>query len=92
MIGVELLETALLLGLFVLLAGAYGILYGAGKLSQRRAILHAGFACYGIQCALALVVIAFTPLAMFWKAFIAASTLAYLGIPPVTWRFLGRMH
>lgn len=92
MMRIGLLETALLLGLFVLLAGGYGVLYGAGKLARRRSILHAGFACYGLQCALAFIVLAFTPLTPFWKSFIGASTLAYLCIPPVTWRFLVRLH
>jgi hypothetical protein len=57
-IGVELLQTALLLGGVTLLAGCYGILYAIGKLSGRWAISAAGFACYGLQCALALAVIA----------------------------------
>jgi hypothetical protein len=88
----NLLETALLLGLFVLLAGCYGLLYGVGKLARRRVFLRAGFACYGSQCAIALVVVAATPLAPAWKAVIVASTVAYLGIPPVTWRYLTRVH
>jgi hypothetical protein len=92
MIGLALLETALLLGAFVLLAGCYGVLYGVGRLVGRRAALAASFACYALQCAVAAAVIARAPLADFWKAFIAASTLAYLVIPPITWRFLEKTH
>ncbi len=88
----NLLETALLLGVFVLLAGCYGLLYGVGKLARRRSFMRAGLACYGSQCAIAIVVVAVTPLAPAWKVLVVASTIACLVIPPITWRFLARIH
>jgi hypothetical protein len=33
-----------------------------------------------------------TPLALAWKLMIAASALAYLRIPPLTWAYLQRTH
>jgi hypothetical protein len=33
-----------------------------------------------------------TPLDPAWKLLIAVSALAYLGIPPLTWRYLQRTH
>lgn len=92
MTGLALLQGGLMLGLFVLLAGLYGVLYGVGRLLHRRAPMTGGFLCYGLQCAVAAVVVTRTPLADFWKAFIAASALAYFFIPPITWRFLERSH
>jgi hypothetical protein len=92
MTGLALLKAGLLLGLFVLLAGCYGVLYGIGRLLQRRAPMTGGFLCYGLQCAVAATVVAHTPLTDFWKAFIAASAAAYFFIPPITWRFLERNH
>ncbi len=90
--GIALLQTALLLGVFVLLAGSYGVLYGVGRLASRPPVLAASFVCYALQCAVAAAVVARAPLADFWKGFLVVSTLAYFLIPPVTWRFLQRAH
>lgn len=92
MIGARLLETALLLGGIVFLAGCYGILYGLGRLAGRRSVRLAGFACYGLQCAAAVAVILLAPLTGPWKLVVAFCTLGFLGIPPITWRFLERTH
>ena len=88
----ELLKTALLLGGLVLLAGCYGILYGIGKLADRRAMRLAGFVCYGLQCVLALAVVGLSPLTNPWKLVVVIGTLGFLGIPPMTWRLLERTH
>lgn len=92
MIGFELLETGIFLGALVFLAGCYGILYGIGKLADWRALRLAGFACYGLQCALALAVVGLSPLTGPWKLVVIIGTLGFLGIPPVTWRFVERTH
>jgi hypothetical protein len=92
MIELELLETALLLGGLILLAGCYGILYAIGKLADWRAMRLAGFACYGLQCVIALAVVGLSPLTVPWKLVVVVGTLGYLGIPPVTWRLLERTH
>ena len=88
----QVLETAALLGLFVLLAGGYGLLYGLGQLRRRRDLIVACFACYGLQCIVVVAVLLFTPLLGWWKAFIALSCALYLAIPPVTWRYLTALH
>lgn len=88
----ELLKTALLLGALVLLAGCYGILYGIGKLADWRAMRLAGFACYGLQCVIALAVVGLSPLTNPWKLVVVVGTLGFLGIPPMTWRLLERTH
>ncbi len=88
----QMLQTSGLLGLFVLFAGGYGLLYGLGRLRHRRDLLHVGFASYALQCLVALAVLAFTPLLAWWKAFIALSCVLYCAIPPVTWRYLTLLH
>ena len=92
MSAAQVLQTACLLGLFVLLAGCYGVLYGLGHLRGRREWVTAGFVAYGVQCVIALAVLFFTPLVAWWKAFIGLSCALYLAIPPVTWRYLARLH
>ncbi len=92
MIELELLKTALLLGGLILLAGCYGILYGIGRLAGRPTIQLAGFACYALQCLIALAVVALSPLTGPWKLVVVVGTLGFLVIPPVTWRFVERTH
>lgn len=88
----DLLLTSALLGLMVLAAGAYGALYAAARLTGRRWLLGAAAVAYGALAADAFGLMLGSPLAPAWKALIAASALAYLGIPPVTWRYLQRTH
>lgn len=88
----SLLETAVLLGLFVLAAGGYAGLYSIGRLAARPALVRAGRACWGIALALALAVAFATPLDVGWKLLILASALVYAAIPPMTWRYLERTH
>ncbi len=92
MIGAELLETGLFLGGLIFLAGCYGVLYGIGKLAEWPAMRHAAFACYGLQCVLALAVAKFSPLLGSWKFIVIVGTIGFLFIPLVTWRFVERTH
>jgi hypothetical protein len=92
MSGAQLLQSAALLGLFVLLAFGYGLLYGFGRLRGRRALVVAAFAVYALQCAIAAAVLAFTPLLAWWKAFVALSCALYFFIPPLAWRGLAALH
>jgi len=87
-----LLETAALLGLFVLASGGYGSLYSAGRIWSRPALIRAGGVCWALAFALALVIAIHTPLDPGWKLLILASAVVYLVIPPMTWRYLDRMH
>ncbi len=88
----QMVETAVLLGLFVSLAGIYGLLYGLGRLKRRRELILAGFASYALQCVVTVAVLLFTPLLGWWKAFVALSCAIYLAIPPVVWRSLQALH
>jgi hypothetical protein len=88
----QLLQTAALLGLFVLLAGSYGVLYGLGQLRGRQKLVVAAFASYALQCAVAAALLLATPLLGGWKAFIAVSCALYLAVPPLTWRYLTALH
>lgn len=92
MTALSLLGTALLLGLYVLLAGGYGLAYSIARLhpgTRRRRI---AAMCYGLHALAALVLCAATPLGLGWKGLIAASSVVFLGIPPITWRYLQRAH
>jgi hypothetical protein len=92
MIEFGLLETGLLLGLYVLLAGTWGLLYAVARLWSTAMFRSAAAAVYGLHGLTALAVIMRTPLGMGWKCLIAASSLAFLAIPPIAWRFLQHIH
>jgi len=87
-----MLATALLLGGFVTAAGAYGLLYCAARISGHRLLRAGGYVSYAALCLIAFTLVAFTPLYVGWKVLIAASCAVYLMIPPVTWRYLTRLH
>ena len=87
-----MLETAGFLGLFVLFAFGYGLLYGLGQLRCRRGLVVMGFASYGLQCVVVAAVVLFTPLRASWTGFVALSCALYLAIPPITWRYLAALH
>ena len=86
------LLTSASLGVMVLAAGAYAVLYGAARLTGSRGLLILAGLAYGALALDASALILATPLAPAWKLLVAASALAYLGIPPVTWRYLQRTH
>jgi peptidoglycan/LPS O-acetylase OafA/YrhL len=87
-----MLTTALLLGAFVTAAGAYALLYCAARISDHPMLRAGGLLSYGALCMIAFALVAFTPLHVGWKVLIAVSCAAYLMIPPVAWRYLGRLH
>lgn len=87
-----LIITAVLLGLFVAAGGAYGILYAAGQLRRSAPLARAAQGCYALQLLITLAVCLGSPLALPWKAFLAASAAAYGFIPPLMWRLLDTMH
>jgi len=88
----ELLATSLLLGLFVLLAGCYGVLYCLGRLGHSVTMLRSSYIAYCLQALAAVVIAASTPLELWWKILVVASCVVYLPIPPVTWRYLESLH
>jgi len=87
-----LLLSAVLLGAFVLLAGAYALFYCVGRSASRRELTWAGYVCYSVQVIVALAVLLVTPLDWWWKALVLASAIVYQRIPPVVWRYLETLH
>ncbi|WP_345797410.1 hypothetical protein [Castellaniella sp. MT123] len=92
MTAASLIETALLLGLFVLAGGAYAGLYSIGRLRARPGWVRIGRLCYAAAFLCAVAVGTMTPLDIEWKLLILASAIAYAVIPPLTWRYLERLH
>ena len=86
------LFTSSSLGIMVLTAGAYALLYAAARLKNRHSLLIWAGVVYSALALDAAGLILATSLAPVWKLLIAASALAYLGIPPLTWRYLQRTH
>ena len=92
MTPLQLLATSFLLGFFVLLAGCYGVLYCLGRLGTSVTMLRGSYIAYVLQALVAVGIAASTPLELWWKVFVVASCIAYLPIPPVTWRYLEKLH
>ena len=90
MTALPLLETGLFLGVYVLLAGAWGLLYALGRAG--RPLMRAAAAAYGLHALAAFAILLWTPLGPGWKGLILASTIAFRAIPPVVWRFLEATH
>ena len=84
--------TSLSLGFMVLAAGVYALLYGAARFKRSRVLLLLAGLAYAMLALDAATVLLTTPLDLAWKLLIAVSALAYLGIPPLTWRYLQRTH
>jgi hypothetical protein len=87
-----IVATALMLGMMVLAAGAYGLLYCVARLYGSPILRAASRASCVALGALAAAIVVMTPLHFGWKALIVASGVAYLAIPPITWRYLTRLH
>ena len=92
MTPLQLLATSFLLGFFVLLAGCYGVLYCLGRLGISVTMLRGSYIAYVLQALVAVGIAASTPLELWWKVLVVASCIAYLPIPPVTWRYLEKLH
>lgn len=92
MTAAALLPTAILLGVYVLCAGCYGLVYALGQLRGNRLVILSAFGFYGAQGVITILLLMLTPLALGWKLFLFFSFLAYAAIPPVTWRHLERTH
>ena len=92
MMQLRLLETALLLGLYVLLAGGYGLTYTLARLRSRPSFRITAVILYGLHCLVAIGVVVWAPLELGWKVLLIASSVAILAIPSITWRYLERTH
>jgi Mn2+/Fe2+ NRAMP family transporter len=90
--GIGLLQSALLLGLYVALAGGYGLAYTFARIQGAIALRRISFVLYGLHVLTAVTIVVWTPLDPGWKGLIFASSVAFLGIPPATWRLLQLTH
>ncbi len=89
---ISLLQSALLLGLYVALAGGYGFVYTIARLQDAIILHRLSVILYGLHSLTAIAIVAWTPLQIGWKGLIVASSAVFLAIPPITWRFLQRTH
>jgi hypothetical protein len=86
------LETGLLLGLYALLAGIWGVFWTLAQFRKSPIFGRSAVAAYGLHTLAALTIILWTPLGFGWKSLIVGSSLVVLAIPPMTWRFLQHTH
>ena len=86
------LETGLLLGLYALLAGIWGVLWALAQFRETPIFRRSAAAAYGLHILAALTIILWTPLGFGWKCLIVGSSLVFLAIPPITWHFLQHTH
>jgi hypothetical protein len=89
---IGLLQSALLLGLYVALAGSYGLVYTIARIQDAISLYRLSLVLYGLHGLTAIAIVAWTPLHIGWKGLIVASSAAFLVIPPLTWRLLQRTH
>jgi hypothetical protein len=88
----SLVQTALLLGAYVALAGAYGLVCAIERLKITSILWWAPSVAYTLHASTAGAVVAWTPLQAGWKGLIVASSIAVFAIPRITWRFLQLTH
>lgn len=89
---IGLLESALVLGLYVALAGGYGFAYTIARIQDTAVLLRTSYLIYGLHVLTAIAIVLWTPLQLGWKGLIVASSLVFLVIPPITWRLLQQTH
>ncbi len=92
MSGYELIYASLLLGVFVLCAGGYGVLYTLAQLQNAASWLYGARTFYGLQWLTTAAIVATTPLAAGWKLLIVVSCLVTLRVPQVIWKYLELIH
>jgi hypothetical protein len=92
MTRLSLLETALLLGVYVALAGSYGVVYALARLQGVAILRRISALIYALHGITAVAIVVWTPLEIVWKGLIVASSVAFFAIPPITWRYLERTH
>ena len=86
------LETGLLLGLYALLAGVWGVLWALARFRKAPSFGRSAAAAYGLHTLVALTIVLWTPLGFGWKCLIVGSSLVFLALPPMTWRLLESTH
>ena len=86
------LAAGLLLGLYVVLAGIWAVLWALAQFRQTAILWHSAAAAYGLHILATLAIILGTPLGFGWKCLIVGSSLVFLVLPPITWRLLECTH
>jgi len=86
------LETGLLLGLYALLSGIWGVLWALAQFRRNPIFGRLAVAAYGLHTLVALTIVLWTPLGIGWKCLIVGSSLVFLALPPMTWRLLESTH
>jgi len=86
------LETGLLLGLYALLAGIWGVLWALAQFRQSPIFGRSAAPAYGLHTLAALTIVLWTPLGFGWKCLIVVSSLVFLALPVMTWRLLESTH
>ena len=86
------LETGLLLGLYALLAGIWGVLWALAQLRLMPIVAGSAVAAYALHVLAAVTIVLWTPLEFGWKCLIVGSSLVFLVLPPMTWRLLECTH
>ena len=92
MSAAALFQAALLLGVYVALAGLYGLAYAITQLRTEPLLCWAPVAVLALHAVTGAVIVIVTPLQLGWKGLIVASSAAVAVIPPLTWRLLQRSH
>jgi hypothetical protein len=92
MTATALMQTALWLGLYVALAGSYGLSYAIARLRGAGRFPPVPLLIYGLHGATAILIVGWSPLQAGWKGLLVASSAAFFAIPPITWRFLEQTH
>jgi hypothetical protein len=91
-VSLDIINTALLLGLFVLLAGCYALFYTIGELRQSRHWINAGYVCFFCQVAVTVLIVMSASLGAGWQLLIIASCIACFKIPPMAFSYLKLIH
>ena len=86
------LSTALLLGMFVIFAGFYALLYAAGRIRGNSLLTAAGYLCYASQIFTVVLLWLSTPLGLPWKILMSGTAAVCSFIPKLSWRYIQSLH
>jgi hypothetical protein len=92
MSALKILETGLLLGLYILFAGIWGVLWALAQFRKKPIFGRSAAAAYGLHTLAALTIVLWTPLGSGWRCLIVVSSFVFLVLPPMTWRLLECTH
>lgn len=82
----------LLLGLYVLFAGIYGLAYALYRLKASNLFGIFSLIFFAVHLIFALAITLWTPLGFGWKLFIWAGSFGFLFFPSLAWLLLQNTH